>query len=268
MESQAEQGSAAAPGELTRLLPSASAPFMEGALDNPGITPAHVLLILRSPRLTPALIGRIASRRGWLSIDRIRACLALHPRTPRRITFLLLPLLGWRHLASIAEHPRLDPRVRRMAEQRIAGSLGELAQGERISLARIAGRGLIAPLCEDDSPRVIGALLRNPRILENDVLRLIARRTAPAPVLQTVADDERFGRRREIQKGIVRHPSTPSPVALRLLRFLSEGDLRELLRAPGLPRLIEIAASRLVRDSPAGGDSGGFSGAPAAPPDQ
>jgi len=244
MESLSDQARSASAGELTRLLPSASVSFLQGALDNPLLSSSHVLQLLRNPRITPSLIDRIARNHSWLREYRIRAALAVHPRTPRVIGVLVLSSLGWRDLASVAERSGVAPQVRRMAERRLTICLEEMAQGERISLARMAGRGLIAPLCEDDSERVIAALLQNPRLLENDVLRLVSRRSVPGPVLRAVARDDRFGPRREVQKGIVRHPNTPATVALRTMQKLGEADLKEILRAPRLPRLIEVAVSR------------------------
>jgi len=250
MESLLEQGRSASPGELTRKLPSAGPAFLEGALDNPQLTTIHLLQLLRNPRITPALIDRIAQNRAWLRHYRVRAALAVHPRTPGTIGVLVLSSLGWRDLADVAQGPRVAPQVRRMAERRLTICLEEMAQGERISLARMAGRGLIAALCEDDSARVIAALLQNPRLLENDVLRLVSRFSAPGPVLRTVAHSDRFGPRREVQKCIARHPNTPAPVALRLLHELGRADLREILRAPRLPKLVEVAACRLLQGAP------------------
>ncbi len=246
MESLVEQGRSAAPGDLTRKLPSARQPFLQGALDNPKLTPAHVLQLLRNPRITSTLIDQIAQNRTWLRVYSIRAALVTNPRTPKVIGVLLLSSLGWRDLAGVSGRPSIDPQIRRLAERRLTICLEEMAQGERIALARIAGRGMIVPLCEDDSPRVVGALLQNQRLLENDVLRIVSRRTAPGPVLRSVANNDRFGRRREVQKGIVRHPNTSSPVALRILQRLGEPDLREVLRAPRLPKLIQVAADRLL----------------------
>jgi hypothetical protein len=250
MESLLEQGRSASPGELTRRLPSAGPAYLEGALENRQLTTIHLLQLLRNPRITPALIDQIAQNRTWLRPYKVRAALAVHPRTPRMTGVLLLSSLGWRDLASVAEGPRIAPQVRRMAELRLTICMEEMAQGERISLARMAGRGMIAALCEDESARVIAALLQNPRLLENDVLRLVSRLSAPGAVLRTVAHSDRFGHRREVQKGIVRHPNTPAPVALRLLQDLGRADLREILRAPRLPRLIEVAACRLLQGAP------------------
>lgn len=248
MKSPLRQGRSASPAELTRKLPSARPAYLDGALENPDLTPIHVLQILRNPRVTPDLIDQIAQNRNWLREYRIRAAVAVHPRTPRVIAVLILSSLGWRDLARVAERPTVAPQIRRMAERRLTIALEEMAQGERTSLARIAGRGVLSALCADDSARVIAALLQNQRMLENDVLRVTSRRSASGPVLRAIARNERFGRRREVQKAIVSHPNTPSPVALRLLQNLGEADLREVLRAARLPRLIEMAASRLLHE--------------------
>jgi hypothetical protein len=244
MDSLLDQGRGASAARLSRALPGAGLPYLEGALDNPQLTANHVLMMLRNHAVTSDLLGRIALNRKWLKTHGVRAALAAHPKTPRVVAVLLIAVLGWRDLAHISEHPRIDPQVRRVAERRLIALVDDMAQGERICLARIVGREVLAALCADEAPRVIAALLQNPRALEVDALRIAGRPTAPPAVLKMLAENERFGRRPEVRKGVARHPNTPPPIALRLVQTLRTAELKEIARGSKAPRLVKVAAGR------------------------
>ncbi len=246
MESLLHQGRSATADRLSRTLASAPPPFLEGAIDNPRLSAAHVLLILRNPAVPSGVVARIAETRAWLRSYKVKVALVAHPKTPRVVAFLLLSTLGWRDLAYVSERPQVDCQIRRLAEGRLSACIEGMAQGERISLARVAQREIITALCHDEKPQVIRALLQNPRLRENDVLRIAANRAAPPGVLKTLSESDRFGRRREVQKSIACHPNCPSAVALRLLQELRSHDLKEILRGSRVPTLIRVATGRLL----------------------
>ena len=253
MDSLHDEGRTAPAGRLSQTLASSRLPYLEGALDNPAFTPAHLLLLLRSPAVTPALIARIVQTRTWLRSANVKAEIATHPKTPRVVAAVLLSTLHWRVLAQIAERRTLDPQIRHQAEGRLITMIDEMAVGERIALARIAGREIVPELCHDDHPRVITALLQNPRLLEKDTLRIAGRKTAPSGVLKALSESDRSRQFREVQKAIARHPNTPSPIALRMLQELRPPDLKEILRGSRAPRLIKVATARLLGQDDSGG---------------
>ena len=83
MDSLHDEGRTAPAGRLSQTLAGSRLPYLEGALDNPAFTPAHLLLLLRSPAVTPALIARIVQTRTWLRSANVKAEIATHPKTPR-----------------------------------------------------------------------------------------------------------------------------------------------------------------------------------------
>jgi len=246
MESPFETGRSAPANILALELATASLSYLEGALDNPSLVPDLLLIALKNRAVTPSLIQRITRNLSCLKVYEVKSALVLHPKTPRAIAMNLVQFLWWRDLVRVADHTVLPPPLRRVAERLLAIRLQEMALGEKIALARIASRGVIAVLRRQDHPLVIRSLIQNPRLLEEDALTIASATVTPGSVLQAVADDTRFSARPAIQKAIVQNPGTPPSTALRIVQGLSTRVLKELARAPHVPQLVKVAALRLI----------------------
>lgn len=241
-----EEGRTAASETLRRVLATAPLPYLEGALANPALDPAHAVLVLSNPAIGPVLIQRIGRNPAWIKTYDVKAAIVLHPKTPRALAMNLVTFLWWRDLVRVTDQPKLSPVLRRSAERLLALRLQELALGEKVSLARIASRGLIGALRSQAEPMVIRALLQNPRLTEDDALAIANGARTKAPVLRALADDPRFTSRPSVRKAVARHPETPASVALHIVQNLSSRDLKELSRSPRVPGLVRVAAQRLL----------------------
>ncbi len=248
MSSAFEEGRSAHAEALAAALPGASRTFLDGALGNPALGPDLLPLLFKNPRVTPQQILRVAQNRDWLKTYEIRAAIVLHPKTPRVIAMNLISHLWWRDLARVVDRPGLSPPLRRTAERVLAIRIQELAVGERISLARIASRGVINALRGDPNPMVSRALLQNPRLVEEDALAIAARRRTPSAILHVLAEDHRWSARPPVRKAIARHPATPAQVALRMIRDLSRRDLKEVASSPHVPGLVRVAIGRMLNE--------------------
>jgi hypothetical protein len=153
----------------------------------------------------------------------------------------------WTELVELSTSPSAGPVLRRRAERILASRLEGLAEGERIAIARRAGRGLFEFLVEGKEARVLNALVSNPRLVEADALRLASDEDSPAETLACVARDPRWGSRRAVRLALLRNPGTPVPVALRVLGELPARDLQLLSADPGAPRIVRVGAERALR---------------------
>jgi hypothetical protein len=246
MESPLDDGRAASAEALAMALATAPLPYLEGALDNPALSPELLLILFKNRAVTAALLQRIALRQAWLKTYEVRAALVLHPRSPRPIAMALVGHLWWKDLARITDHAGLPPFLRRTAERFLSVRLKEMALGEKIALARIAGRGVIGLLRRAEEPMVIRALLQNPRLLEEDALAIAGSSSSTGPVLRALAEDGRFALRPAIVKAIVQNRETPSSVALRIVNGMSTHALKELAKASQVTQLVRVAALRLI----------------------
>jgi hypothetical protein len=212
------------------------------------LTPAEVRQIVRNPYCGREAIELVAGQDRLLAYYEVRRELALARQTPEALALRLVPGLWWRDLMLVSLDARLPPLVRRVAEQGLTARLPRLAVGEKVSLARRASGGTLAHLRHDPNPRVIAALLENPRLTEGLLLPLLAGTAAAPPVLQLIAADPRWGSRYPVRLALARNPHTPVETALRTLPLLRKVDLKALAADVRLPVSVRDRAGLLVGD--------------------
>jgi hypothetical protein len=122
----------------------------------------------------------------------------------------------------------------------------DLTLGERKSLARAAPRDAIDRLLRDPEPQVIRLLLRNPRLVERDVVLVAARRPAQPEVIRELMANPKWISRYAVKQSVVLNPGVPNELALRLLPFMSRVHLSEIAKDPALPSVRQLAARRLL----------------------
>jgi hypothetical protein len=119
-----------------------------------------------------------------------------------------------------------------------------LTLGERKALARGPQRDLIARLLRDPDPQVIRNILENPKLTEQDVVVIAARRPARADVLRQILTS-RWLARYHVKRALVMNPYTPTDVAVRLLAALTGVDLRAVSADPNLAEDVRAQAEIL-----------------------
>jgi hypothetical protein len=119
-----------------------------------------------------------------------------------------------------------------------------LTLGERKALARKRDRRLIARAIRDPDPAVIGILLGNPALTEEDVVRLCARRPVSAEVLRSVFRSTRWIVRYRVRRAIVLNPHTPLDVSLPLAVQLSGPDARLVMESTELAPELRMSCER------------------------
>lgn len=106
--------------------------------------------------------------------------------------------------------------------------VGEIPLGVRRSLAKGSEKPMLDKLLLDPDLLVIRHLLANPRITEEDVIRIASRRPIPGSTLNEIAENRRWATRQRVRVALARNPYCPTDVALRILGSLPLRELREL----------------------------------------
>lgn len=136
-----------------------------------------------------------------------------------------------------------------------------LTLGERKSLARRPDRDMLERLLLDPHPDVIRRLLVNPRLTEELVVRLAARRPASRAVLSELARAPRWAGRARVRLALILNPSLPEDIAVRLVSLLLRQELQLVLgRTPADSPLHALCAERL-RAAPPRASAGPLPGA-------
>jgi hypothetical protein len=130
------------------------------------------------------------------------------------------------------------------------GSGRELTVGERRSLARSANRRVFEKLLRDPHPLVLRQLLGNPRLTEDDVVRLAARRPLPAATVETLAESPRWLRRPRVRLTLLLNPGTPPQISMPLLAVCTRCELLEVVHGADTPLALRGSARELLDRSP------------------
>jgi hypothetical protein len=131
--------------------------------------------------------------------------------------------------------------------------MSRLALGQRKYLARGHNRLKLDRLLYDPEPAVLRNLLRNPSLVEQDVIRLAARRPARDEI-QRVIHGSRWCARYRVKLALCCNPYTPTEIALKLLGFLQRRDLLMIKRDEGLHPLVREEARHLLGRAPVTAD--------------
>lgn len=125
-----------------------------------------------------------------------------------------------------------------------------LTLGERRALARLPSRAALDRVLLDPHPMVVRNVLGNPRLTEDDVLRLVARRPAVASAIAEVARHPSWSQRARLRMAILQNPGTPPDISVPLVRLLVRPELLRLLRSPDVPRVVRAAAKEMLERRP------------------
>jgi len=131
--------------------------------------------------------------------------------------------------------------------------LGGLTLGHKKALARRADGDSIARLALEGDERVVRELLLNPRLTEEQVVRLAARRPARCEALLEVWRSTRWSVRAGVRRALAMNPYTPPEISLKLLPHLLDADLKAIRGDNALHESVRDVAARLLnakRDKP------------------
>jgi hypothetical protein len=124
--------------------------------------------------------------------------------------------------------------------------------GERKSLARGRRREMLDRLLRDPDQSVLQILLGNPRITEEDVVRLAARRPTTAAAQRAILRSERFIARYAVKRALVLNPYTPTDLAARLVVLLARTDQKAVADDASLHDGVRSAARAALVHAPIG----------------
>jgi hypothetical protein len=135
-----------------------------------------------------------------------------------------------------------ETKHRKRDEQR------ELTLGHRKQLARTGDRDRIARVLASPEATVVKELLRNRKVIEQDVIALASRRPTEAAIQREIFASTSWIARYEVKRALVLNPYTPTDIAIRLLVFLRRKDLKLITQTSTLDTVLQQAArQRLER---------------------
>ena len=124
-----------------------------------------------------------------------------------------------------------------------------LTQMEKILLASKADRSDRSLLLQDNDPRVLLSILRNPRLTVEEVARLTKSTYLTYQIADVIMKAAQWMASLDVRLGLIHNPKTPQPFALRILPTLPESEVRAIARA-GTNTALKQAALRRLQSKP------------------
>jgi hypothetical protein len=123
--------------------------------------------------------------------------------------------------------------------------LRSLSQMEKLLLSVKAERSERAVLLQDNDPRVLLSLLRNPRITVEEVARLAKSSFLNFQIADVIVKTAQWMGSLDVRLGLVNNPKTPQAFALRILPTLPVADVRNIARGGTSMALKQAALKQL-----------------------
>jgi hypothetical protein len=120
-----------------------------------------------------------------------------------------------------------------------------LSQIEKVFLAVKADRTERSLLLQDNDPRVLLSLLRNPRLTVDEVARLTKSSFLNYQIAEVIMKTSQWMASLDVRLGLIRNPKTPQAFALRILPSLPDLEVRAIARAGTSMALKQAALRRL-----------------------
>lgn len=139
----------------------------------------------------------------------------------------------------LIDQPRDD--MSQLVVQRQDGS--PLSLGERRALARRPSRAALDRLLRDPHPMVVRLVLQNPRITEEDVVHMAARRPAVPDVVMEIG--KLWSRYARVRRALALNPGSPPAVSVPMLSLMIRSELVDVTRAADIPAVVRAIAHDL-----------------------
>jgi len=116
---------------------------------------------------------------------------------------------------------------------------------ERVMLAIRGTREARMILVRDANRIIAGAVLRNPRLTDNEIENISSIKTVPEDVLRQIGQSRAWTRSYVVIHNLVRNPRTPIGTSLGFINRIQTRDLRLLSQNKNIPDVIRQTANRL-----------------------
>jgi hypothetical protein len=194
-----------------------------------------------------ALISGMASPSLWPILERLAREGAIEPPLPA----VDIPAKGAGLPAAAPGHPGDEPAAGPTTppgthRQLFETKLHPLSEDERASLASTAGEPELSALCFDPTPRVVRAVLENPRVGLPHA-RLIAAHHGNAVGLEALGEKAALLQDIEVQRLLLRNQQTPAPLLQGLLSRRRLPDVYLATQSRELPERNRRNALQILR---------------------
>ena len=144
--------------------------------------------------------------------------------------------------------PKYETEAEPVPEERksLARIINEMNISQKIQLAmkgNMEARGL---LIKQSNRMIVEAVIRNPMITEQEVVKFSADKNIHRDVIKYIANNRQWLRKYTIKMNVVLNPKTPTGRAIKLLTTLKYQDIKKIAKMRGISSTLKRAAIEYV----------------------
>jgi hypothetical protein len=117
---------------------------------------------------------------------------------------------------------------------------------EKIKMALTGDKEWRAILVKDANKLVSGSVLKNPRITDGEILRILKLGVQSDEVIRLICANREWVKNYNIRKALIDCPKTPLANSLRYLSLLNEKDLARYAKSRNISSVLSTQAKRMV----------------------
>lgn len=117
---------------------------------------------------------------------------------------------------------------------------------QKIRLAMLGNREARNLLIQDRNKVICMAVLRSPKLSENDALSYAQQRNLPQDVFAVLGKSKRWTKYYPVKLALVNNPKTPLHISMRFLEYLAERDLKALARNKNVSSVLNHSARNIL----------------------
>ena len=117
---------------------------------------------------------------------------------------------------------------------------------EKIKLGRFGNSEARSLLVRDRNKVVASAAIRSPKIKNNEVVAFSKSRALCEEVYRIIASTTEWTKNYQVKLGLATNPKTPLPAAIKFLNYLTDRDLKQIMRSRDVPGQVSVQARRIL----------------------
>jgi hypothetical protein len=122
----------------------------------------------------------------------------------------------------------------------------ELGMAEKVKMAMTGDKEWRSILIKDSNKTVSGAVMKNPRITEGEILFLAQNRSSSEEVIREILLNREWVKNYAIRHALIMHPRTPLTKAVRFLSTMNDKDVRMLAKSRNVSSAIVNNCRRMI----------------------
>jgi len=142
-----------------------------------------------------------------------------------------------------AEEEKEEEEEEYKSKYQLAQAMGV---GEKIKMALTGDKEWRSLLIKDSNKLVNGAVVKNPRITEPEILTISKSVIQNDEILRVICHNKEWVKNYEIRKALVLNNKTPLPVSIRFMGFLTVKDLAAIAKSKNVSSVLTNNARRML----------------------